>query len=260
VTTPAEEPAPEPEVNEAALGGPGESCRARKDCQSGLRCLNAVCTDPHLGESCGATADCGEQLRCIQNICGGPQPGQAAKPAPTEAEAEAEEDSGASIDEWIAHPMWEGIGGFVGLNVLGGVGWAAPLSGGASYDVEGAFLFGLRGGLLINRIELGLEFSPVTYLPYPKDGAEPHLQLNGTFGYHVPLSDQLTWPIRVGVGVVAVNTEDPLFQARADLLGLSIGYGHLLIDTHFPSFRFLTEFDRVAFFDWLVGAGISYAF
>jgi hypothetical protein len=139
----------------------------------------------------------------------------------------------------------------------------ALLEGGAPLGVKGAFLAGVRGGLLIDRIELGLELSPFTYLPYTASGADPNFQVNATFGYHIRMSDMLSWPVRVGAGLVAGNTlmtTSPFFQARADLLGLSVNYGHLLFDMHFPSFRFVTEFDRAAFLDWLVGGGASYAF
>lgn len=259
---PPEEPPPPPEPEPPPLGGHGESCRARADCQEGLRCLDGKCTDPHLGETCGATADCGGVLRCIDNVCGGPQEAKGGKGAKGEGGEQEEEDEGGGFEEWAAHPMFDGTGGFVGLAVMGGIGLGVPLSGGSTSDPEGSFLFGLKGGVLIDRIELALEFSPVTYIPFTVRGADPNLQVNATFGYHIPISDMVSWPLRVGAGIVAVNTinDDVYFQARADALGLSINYGHLLFDAHFPSFRFITEFDRAAFLDWLIGGGIAYAF
>lgn len=69
-----------------ALGGEGESCRARSDCASGLVCLTQTCqqatsdvdsaTQPatpgsagDLGESCQARRDCQPPLRCLDRVC-----------------------------------------------------------------------------------------------------------------------------------------------------------------------------------------------
>lgn len=64
---PAKTPAPAPVIDEAMLGGPGESCRARADCQSGLRCIDATCVDEREGTSCQTGAECGS-LKCIDNV------------------------------------------------------------------------------------------------------------------------------------------------------------------------------------------------
>ncbi|MDD9940396.1 MAG: hypothetical protein OXU20_04940 [Myxococcales bacterium] len=68
-------------------GGAGESCRARDDCESGLACIQQVCTGMTdagvetvgrgveedtkggVGESCTARRDCLGGLRCIGRIC-----------------------------------------------------------------------------------------------------------------------------------------------------------------------------------------------
>jgi hypothetical protein len=256
---PEGEPTPEPEPADASLGDHGESCRARADCQAGLRCLGSVCTDPQLGETCGATADCGGRLRCVNNVCGGPQPSQGGK---EEAKEEAKEDDGGGLEEWSAYPMFQGTTGFVGLAAMGGVGIVVPIGGKSVSDPEGTFLFAVRGGVLFDRIELALEVSPVTYYPFLENGVESNFQANASFGYHVPLADKLSWPLRAGVGIVAVNTphDDVYFEGRVDAVGLSISHGHLLFDTHFPSFRLVTEFDKFVVLDWLVGGGIAYVF
>jgi hypothetical protein len=58
----------------ALLGGVGESCRARADCQSGLSCIKSECVAPAAasreGSSCGATSECQDaSLKCIQQVC-----------------------------------------------------------------------------------------------------------------------------------------------------------------------------------------------
>jgi hypothetical protein len=55
--------------DESQLGAPGESCRARADCKSGLQCIEGACRDPHEGQACGATPDCGGVLRCVDHVC-----------------------------------------------------------------------------------------------------------------------------------------------------------------------------------------------
>jgi hypothetical protein len=60
---------------DSALGDVGESCRARSDCRSGLRCVNAQCTAPvaqtREGQACEATSDCSSDgsLRCVARVC-----------------------------------------------------------------------------------------------------------------------------------------------------------------------------------------------
>jgi hypothetical protein len=65
------------------LGGLGESCTKRADCEDGLACLNQRCSEdvavgvggegsggPALGgpgETCGLTSDCEDGLRCLPN-------------------------------------------------------------------------------------------------------------------------------------------------------------------------------------------------
>ncbi len=64
-----------------SLGDVGESCRARSDCRSGLKCVNATCTAPAVaapvvapskeGHACEASAECSSDgsLRCVAKVC-----------------------------------------------------------------------------------------------------------------------------------------------------------------------------------------------
>ena len=65
---------------DSLLGDVGESCRARADCRSGLKCINAQCTAPAApqtkeGQACEATSDCSSDgsLRCISRVCSKPR-------------------------------------------------------------------------------------------------------------------------------------------------------------------------------------------
>lgn len=63
---------------DSLLGDVGESCRARADCRTGLKCINSQCTAPVVvvpqtkeGQACEATADCSSDgsLRCVAKVC-----------------------------------------------------------------------------------------------------------------------------------------------------------------------------------------------
>lgn len=63
---------------DSLLGDVGESCRARADCRTGLKCINSQCTAPAVvvpqtkeGQACEATADCSSDgsLRCVAKVC-----------------------------------------------------------------------------------------------------------------------------------------------------------------------------------------------
>ncbi|MBL8938148.1 MAG: hypothetical protein JNM69_26525 [Archangium sp.] len=63
---------------DSLLGDVGESCRARADCRTGLKCINSQCAAPAVavpqtkeGQACEATADCSSDgsLRCVAKVC-----------------------------------------------------------------------------------------------------------------------------------------------------------------------------------------------
>ncbi len=78
---------------DALLGEVGESCRARADCRSGLKCINSQCTAPVAvstkeGQACEATPDCSSDgsLRCIAKVCSKPRsaaPASSLSPPPS---------------------------------------------------------------------------------------------------------------------------------------------------------------------------------
>jgi hypothetical protein len=87
---PAGPPAAPAPIDESQLGAPGESCRTRADCKTGLDCAGGKCRDEHEGRECGATADCGGFLRCIDHVCRSAMPMQTSPPPPGAAPSDDE--------------------------------------------------------------------------------------------------------------------------------------------------------------------------
>jgi hypothetical protein len=252
--------APAASPGDANLGGPGESCRARSDCRTGLKCVQSTCVDEREGTTCGATADCGGELKCVDKKCVSPV-------AKSRGGGGGGGDGGGDGgSEWLAFKL-EGVHPFVGLTWLGGPVLGLTSGGFSTSRSSSGFLFGLRGGVFIDKIELAVELSPMTYFYYsPTPG--PAFQFNGTVGYHIPLYEgpqvQVYWPLRGGVGMFTGNTgSNVLFQARADLVGVMIKVGHLTIDLNLPSFRYAVTDVRgqqVHYLTWGLGGGVGYVF
>ncbi len=111
--------------------------------------------------------------------------------------------------------------------------------------VDGAFLFALRGGVLLGRSEIALEVAPYTDLWDAYAATGPAFEANASYAYLLPLAKspiaELTWPFRVGIGVLAggPNTfNDVFFEARVDVIGVSLRVGHVIAELHAPSFRY----------------------
>lgn len=258
VWTPPPSPPP-PEAASANLGGVGESCRARADCEQGLRCIANVCRDPLEGTACGASAECGPHLRCYQQVCQSslgayaPLGGMGASERPEEPV-----DERTSID---------GVHGFIGASVMVGPALTPYL--------QGVFHFALRAGLYVGNHELAIEVSPFTSV-YHFD--LPVFQLNVSYGYLIPMvrgtNAALYWPLRLGVGFITGNTNGNVYvEARGDVLGLALQVGQVMIDFHLPSFRFawtpgFVGYDYAYYYtigssvllDWYGGVSVSYMF
>jgi hypothetical protein len=241
-------PPPVTTPDESFLGGHGESCRSRADCKSNLKCIQKVCID--------------------ENAPPPPPPPSQGEPAPEEE----------TENPWLAFRL-TGVHPFVGLELSGGPAFAVLSFGGRTFNdpnAEGTGLFALRGGVFIDHHELALELSPFTYMPYntsylvigqPFRGAA--FQLMGTYGYFIPIREgnvSVYWPLRTGIGVFAGgdNTASlAYFQVRADLVGVAIRVGHLMIDLTLPSFRYGVTDTRGAtlhVMGWHIGGNVSYVF
>lgn len=132
----------------------------------------------------------------------------------------------------------------------------------ANGDAIGSLLFALKGGVFFDRVELGLEFAPATFVVAFNPDL-PSVELNGYAGYHIPLYKSISWPLRLGVGFTTVtfdgNVLDSLFEVRADLIGASILLEPFLIDIYLPSWRINTDFENGASFTYIFGVGGAWA-
>jgi hypothetical protein len=255
----------------ADLGGIGESCRARSDCRSGLKCIAQACTDEREGAQCFTNGDCGGELACVQNYCTRRASPMSWHPtASTAPQAEQVEPKPSFALEGV-HP-------FFGVTTAGG-----PTSLGVANDqnfvldptVQGSFIFALRGGVMFGRNELGVEVSPGTYAYYSNTGGGA-FQFNVTYAHYLPIHEgrsvSVYWPLRAGVGMFTGHTDDmAFFQARADLFGVALRFGHVMVDMHVPSFRYglsNTNYEgkyshgtaSVHLFSWEVGTSVTYLF
>jgi hypothetical protein len=120
----------------------------------------------------------------------------------------------------------------------------------------------LKGGVLLGRAELGVEVAPFTFVSMG-GGAVAQLEAHGYGGYHLRLSDKLSWPLRAGLGIVTGNSYGAvLLHSRLDLVGVSLRYEHWLVDLHLPSFRVTNTLEQHGITDqvslaWLFGASVS---
>jgi hypothetical protein len=204
------------------------------------------------GASCTARTDCGGKLACVAEKC--VVPGAAANGG-NAGGANGGNGSGSSGGDSKSWKGYEGVRPFVGITLGGGPTFLGSSLGSTT---QGGFLFALKGGVLIDRIELGAEISPVTFLPYAGSGGKPTLQANIYGGYHIPISGPISWPLRAGIGILAVNTNGLVFfEGRADLIGISALVGPVLLDLHAPSFRiFANDVGYSMHFMFGIGAAI----
>jgi len=266
---------------QAGASGIGESCRRKADCKEGLRCIRHACQDPHEGETCGSTADCGGELKCINQRCTSPGAASSTTAPQTQPKGEGTEGEAGQNKPDAPHAVASSEGMtfrlddgqthfFLGMTgLLGGFGLAGTTvdgGGGGFNSVNVATLFALKGGIILSgHHEIALEITPF-FTATPDEKAV--FEMNASYGYLIPITDHVSWPLRIGAGIMAgpsPNAQDlAWFELRADLIGLNIHFGHVLIDLHLPSFRyFLTDAGggvKGHMFNWLFGAGFGYAF
>jgi hypothetical protein len=127
--------------------------------------------------------------------------------------------------------------------------------------VVGSLLFAIKGGVFVDRAELGLEFAPASFvISFGPD--YPTVEMNAYAGYHIPVAGPVSWPLRFGVGFTHLapsggRTEDIFLEGRADLVGLSLHFDPVLVDFYLPSFRVNTDVDRIHTFTYVFGVGAS---
>jgi hypothetical protein len=192
------------------------------------------------GESCRARSDCAEGLRCVDNVC---------TVLPAEGETATAPSTGGATDEPVEPTAAEG--GWADFELGGAHGFAGlalgpALTGGWYYGGSPAWdaglLLAVRGGVLLDRMELALELAPVTL--WWNFDVSPVLSFTVTIGGLVEVAPHLYWPLRFGLGVTGVNVphDDTYMQGRLDLVGLVYQYGHVLFELSLFSPRFSSEF------------------
>ncbi len=241
-----EGPAPVSTPQEDLLGGPGESCRARADCQRGLKCIEAMCIDEREGTTCQTSAQCGP-LKCIENIC------------TSGIKTNRSEDDEADEPGWMNFKFGKGVHGLVGWSIVGGPsGFIDTELGGFDY-IAPSWAWELNLSLLMRRFEFGLHFSPVTFKMSEYED-DTQLSMLFTVGGYIPLTKRVSWPMRFGAGFVAVNVPvQPQFEF--DLIGAAIHVGHLTFEIEAPSFRsvLLLDYSEIML-GWHFGLKTSYVF
>jgi hypothetical protein len=131
-------------------------------------------------------------------------------------------------------------------------------------------LFALNGGVFLGLHQFSLELAPLTYF-YDMKATGPVFEMAASYAYFVPLSGpgkvRVFWPFRAGAGVVAGPDGNILglafLQLRADFIGPAVQIGHMMLDFHFPSFRYAVTDNQATqfhFLEWLFGTSVSYVF
>ncbi len=233
----------------STVGGPGESCRARSDCAEGLRCVDQVCHDDMEGATCATKPDCGGRLACVDQIC--VIPGQSPRKSQPETKDQPEPSSPPK--------ELEGVRPHIGLMLGGG----PSHTDNTDAAVVGSLLFAIKGGVFFDRVELGLEFAPASFVVQFNDFQDlTTVELNAYAGYHIPVAGPVSWPLRFGVGFThfapAGGASDDIFlEGRADLIGISVLIDPVLLDFYVPSFRVNSDLDRNHFFTYVFGVGAA---
>jgi hypothetical protein len=204
------------------------------------------------GDACEARSDCQPDFRCLQHVCRG----ERREEQPVEIDREPEE----------ARPKfeYEGTHGWLGVSMGGAGVFFAPQRSGREVAF-GGFVASLHGGVTIDRVALGFELTPASEGLVGEGGTIVVFQGNATIGYLIPLGRIVSVPLRGGFGGGFIPAPSiGLFEARADLVGLlftvPVGNQAVILETHFPSFRWMTDFNLGHFLTWIFDVGVSYAF
>lgn len=235
----------------ASLGGAGESCTARSDCQEGLKCIAQTCQTEASASGGGSGDGSGSGGR--SNGGGGSSSGGSSSGGGGGG------SSGGGSGDMMADEL-EGLRAHMGIIFGGG---PSHLDDPADF-VQGSLLFALKGGILIDRFEIGLEFAPATYVISFRPDV-PSVHLNAYAGYHIPLYQSISWPLRLGIGFTTPTFDgealDTLLALRADLIGVSVLLAdQFLLDVHLPSWRINVDTQNDgALFSYIFAIGASWA-
>ncbi len=165
--------------------------------------------------------------------------------------ASAADAEGADQDNVLAEwKGFEGVRPHFGGSIAGG-----PFIESASGASAGSFQFALKGGLLLDHAEIGVEVAPFTWVPVLDFIEEPGFQANVYGGYYIPITHGITYPLHGGLGVAAIisGAHTPLGELRLDVLGVAAMVGPVLLELNMPSLRILSDFQTGPFLLFLFG-------
>ncbi len=269
----------EVKADASMTSGPGESCRARSDCAEGLKCVEQVCRDELEGANCNSRGDCGGRgLSCVDSKCVAPASQGAGSESGGSGESGGKGRRGGDggrdggDDDGGGDSGGNGGGGDLlegeleGLRAHMGIifGGGPTHDDDASGEAIGSLLFALKGGVFIDRIELGLEFAPATFV-LSFDPDLPSVHLNAYGGYHIPVYKSISWPLRAGIGFTTPtfrgDAGQTVLAVRADLIGVSVLLAdQFLLDVYLPSWRVnIDPESNTALFTYIFGIGGAWA-
>ncbi len=160
----------------------------------------------------------------------------------------------------------------VGIRAIGGVVTGLGVSLHAVEDANGDLmdpntyfaLYGaLKGGVMVEIVELSAEYSPKLYKPmmFGSGGLPGHGEymqsLLGNIGVHIPMAERVYWPIRVGGGFTVYDGNFD-FQGRFDPFNVSIKTKYFLFEASLPSIRYNSNFESFHRWTGLLTLGASY--
>lgn len=135
------------------------------------------------------------------------------------------------------------LGGVRGIFGAGGGGSVGAFFGTLSTDAEPGYDFYLNAGLLIETLEISLEFSPAVD-PFVNDLLSPSQSLLLNVGRYYSLGNSgLYWVLRSGLGIFSGQFPNVFFATRVDLLALAYKTGPVMLEFRFPSLRLNRDFD-----------------
>lgn len=225
-------------------------------CRPGFACVQGQCVSA-CNPACVEGEVCTASLQCV------PETDPAAGPPASLGMEEPELDPDVTL---------EGVKGFGGIVIGGGVSmhtWRDTVDNQLDRPTTwGAFLFALRAGLLVGRNEISVEFAPGTYRPTIGGGdgdvidqGKSVTSFLGSYAHHVPITLGAYWPFRFGAGFISRSHggdwKGTDFQARVDLLNISVKTKMIFLDFSFPSIRYVSDFETYHRWSGLFTAAVS---
>ncbi len=195
-----------------------------------------------IGEPCRAASDCDDDLRCLRNVC------------VDEVTFRSWRDERTNEREREAALPKGYVGGVLGAG-------PAYVFGQFGGSVQAA----IRGGALLDGLDLQIEVSPATTLLASLDtGPSLMLEAAGSVGYLIPMSPVASWVLRVGGGGgFMFDGRQPMGfgELRAEVIGVSIRTSkNVLVEFDAPSYRLLFFGNDNYAMTWMTNVAVHYLF